>query len=140
MLTLARLRVAETELSDLEAQSDVETASRLIEDLVHYTLIAKPDLALAIAQELLALELDQTAIAAALSSDARDREKLRRAMDRASRVPEFAEAFGELFPAELLEQPVEPAVAVADKPEPVDHRARFIELVEKAKAIAGAAQ
>ena len=137
VLALARQSAAEIELSDLEAQGDSETAWRMIEDFVHYTLIAKPDLALANGQALLALELDEAAAAAALPRDAAGRARLKRTLVRASRIPELTEvaaALGELFPNELLEQPVEASVQPTDQP--IDLRAQFIELVQKAKAIA----
>ncbi len=139
VLALARQSAAEIELADLEAQGDSETAWRMIEDFVHYTLIAKPDLALANGQALLALELDEAATAAALPRDASSRDRFKRTLLRAAQMEELAEvaeALGELFPVELLEQPVETSVQPTDQP--IDLRAQFIELVQKAKAISGA--
>lgn len=74
-----------------------QSAPEMLEDFVHYTLIAKPDLAAAAVQQLFAAGLSDADLANIIDDSPRhERENFDRALQRAMRVPELADIASDL--------------------------------------------
>ncbi len=127
--------LARAGLSD--SSNNLAQAHRFLEDFIHYTLIANPELAAANVSALLDSDLDDSEIASLANSNPDLRDRLTRAIVMASKLEGLADPTQEL--TKRIENgraavvPVNIAhPAVMTK---VNYRAEFIELVNKAAAM-----
>lgn len=119
--------------------SDMGQAHRFLEDFIHYTLIAKPELAAANIRALLDSDLDDNDLASLSSRNPDLRDRLTRAIVMAAKLEGLAEQTqeltkriengrGDVVPVNLVQPPAKAKT---------NYREEFIELVNKAASIAG---
>ena len=109
---------------------DRRAAAKILDDFIHYTLIAKPELAVANVRALLDSDLTDAELAALANADRKLVQPMTRAFTWASRNPDLAEPTQEL--AKRIERgESQPPTGQAG----ANYRAEFVELVKKAASI-----
>lgn len=79
------------------ARQDAETPAQMLEEFIHYTSVAKPDLAIAWGEMLLDSGATNATLAEIVDAPGFDRDRLDAALERAMRVDELESLAGELM-------------------------------------------